>query len=301
MTGATSSLKKHTVAKQIQVSIFPTKHFASQADGKSPLKIIGEIHIGLRRGDIQLRLEALVVEDLDADILACMPFMRQNNIILDIPNDAIRIGIQVIKYYFSKTSVRSATVRHTDSFLLRASSPNVLHPAFLELSVPPDLNDSNVSLEPRCDSIVSTWPSPHIIKVIAGKVCIPNESDSIISIKKNQHIAQVRHILDEDILPFDVNISQIADTYVSKLDEPFFQSIQINPIKQLQLRDHQSFDALHSQYDSVFDYKIGKYNGASGNIKASINMGPVEPHLKKGGYPCTRERTLMNYRIRWTN
>ena len=52
----------------------PTSHTASQADGKSKLKAIGEVHVTLTRGSMKLHLETVVVKELDSPILAGMPF-----------------------------------------------------------------------------------------------------------------------------------------------------------------------------------------------------------------------------------
>ena len=41
-----------------------------KADGLTPLAVAGETHLILSRADKQLALDALVVDDLDVDILA---------------------------------------------------------------------------------------------------------------------------------------------------------------------------------------------------------------------------------------
>ena len=46
----------------------------------TPLAIAGETHLILSRTDKQLTLDALVVDDLDVDILAGTPFLIANDI-----------------------------------------------------------------------------------------------------------------------------------------------------------------------------------------------------------------------------
>ncbi|KAK6194705.1 hypothetical protein SNE40_000288 [Patella caerulea] len=292
-SGTTSSLIRHSIANTLSVPILPTKHTASQADGKSKLTIIGEIHIIVTRGAMQLKLDALVVQDLDAEILGGMPFLKQNNIVLDIPNDSIRIGNQVIQYYFSKAVASSAVVRRTDSFLLRANVSKVVYPGeYLELPTPTGFNtDSDMCIEPRCDSPFPSWPIPDISKSVGGFIRIPNETDKLISVKKNQHIAQLRHILCGDILPVEQPIS-VNSVVPSENPSPFSQPANVDPNHQLSNKDKLLFSTLHLQYDNVFDPSIGKYNGASGNIKASINMGPVEPPRQKGRLPMYDRKNL---------
>ena len=43
--------------------------------------------------------------------------------------------------------------------------------------------------------------------------------------------------------------------------------------------------AINLRYDEVFNPRIAKYNGASGDIQAVVNMGPVLPPQRKGRLP----------------
>ena len=47
---------------------------ALQADGLTPLAVVGETRLILSRADNQLTLDALVVDDLDVNVLAGTPF-----------------------------------------------------------------------------------------------------------------------------------------------------------------------------------------------------------------------------------
>ena len=53
---------------------------ARQADGVTPMDVIGEVHCSLTRGQWTFELDALVVRQLDVDILAGNPFMVRNDI-----------------------------------------------------------------------------------------------------------------------------------------------------------------------------------------------------------------------------
>ena len=99
--------------------ISSTSHSASQADGKCHTRACGEVHVKLARGPLSFSLQAVVVSDLDCDMLAGVPFMRDNDIQLDIPCNCIIIqGKHKIPYNTGPTSQRE--VRHTHSFLFRS-------------------------------------------------------------------------------------------------------------------------------------------------------------------------------------
>ena len=53
--------------------------------------------------------------------------------------------------------------------------------------------------------------------------------------------------------------------------------INLDPDGQLSAIEWQYFIDIHSKYDYVFNNKFGKYNDASGRIRASINMNSVDP------------------------
>ena len=70
---------KSFVARSIGAAIKQSSQQALQADGVTPLAVAGEIRLILSRTDKQLALDALVVDDLEVDILAGTPFLIAND------------------------------------------------------------------------------------------------------------------------------------------------------------------------------------------------------------------------------
>ena len=60
--------------------ISPASQMARQANGITPMDVVGEVHCSLTQGSTTLELDALVVRQLDVDILAGNPFMVRNDI-----------------------------------------------------------------------------------------------------------------------------------------------------------------------------------------------------------------------------
>ncbi|CAG2208187.1 unnamed protein product [Mytilus edulis] len=100
-TGAEVSMIKASSADYIGVTIKKSNHSALQADGVTPLNIVGECHFTLSRDGIELQLEALVVNDLDVDILAGIPFMSSNDIAIFPSKHKIVIRDKVTVMYGS--------------------------------------------------------------------------------------------------------------------------------------------------------------------------------------------------------
>ena len=67
-----------SVAKHMGMKISSTTQSAVQADGKTPFTIIGEIHVLISLKDYFLKLDALIIEGLDYDLLAGIPFQKDD-------------------------------------------------------------------------------------------------------------------------------------------------------------------------------------------------------------------------------
>ena len=136
--------------------ISPTSHSASQADGKTHMRACGGVHVKLARSQLFFYLQAVVISDLDCDIL--VPFMRDNDIQLDIPRHCIIIqGKHKISYDPGPTP--RLEVRRTQLFLLRTPTQETLFPGdFLEVEAPHEFSDfTDIAMEHRYDSHSNSW------------------------------------------------------------------------------------------------------------------------------------------------
>ena len=79
-SGAETNLVRTSVASKINAKIIPSTQTAVQADGATPLKVRGETNLILTRDNLKLTLKALVVDDIDVEVLAGVPFMSLNDV-----------------------------------------------------------------------------------------------------------------------------------------------------------------------------------------------------------------------------
>ena len=82
----------------------PTNHSARSAD-KSHLVISGEVKLNLQFGDISLPVSALVMDKLDCDILAGVPFYKENDITVHLKDEKLAIHSIKIKYGQKSASI----------------------------------------------------------------------------------------------------------------------------------------------------------------------------------------------------
>ena len=78
--GAETNMIKESFALSINAPISKAYQSASQLDGKSPLTVKGETHITIERNGLTFDLHALVIKDMDVDILAGVPFQKLNDV-----------------------------------------------------------------------------------------------------------------------------------------------------------------------------------------------------------------------------
>ena len=277
-TGAEISMVKASVAQHIDTVIKKSNQSALQADGITPLAIVGETHIMLSRDNTELALDALVVNELDVDILAGISFMSTNGISVRPAKQQILIGDTKIFHYGTSPSDSPNRVRQTQAYILKPEATSIIWPgSYLELALPCDLqSECTVTIESRTDNVKfpNNWPPPSNIEAVSGKVRIPNNTAEPLSLRKNEHFCQVCLTTE---LSYD---STDSDIQLHKPPSPTTEfhsdTISIDPDKILPESYQTKFRTLTQDYDDVFDTKIQGCNGSIGPFEAAINMGPVQ-------------------------
>ena len=172
----------------------------------------------------------------------------------------------------------------------RAPGKNVIiHPGGLItiklLNTVPD--GQSVVIEPRVDTKTFQkyqWPTPVLTKVISNEIVIQNDSKDFITVRKNEHICQVRPTYECDSsnqAPSQAPpIRSVTTEVLFKLHE-----ISIDPNNQLSEEWKDKFIQLHESRKDVFADKIGRYNDSSGKVRARVNIGTAKPPTRKVNIP----------------
>ena len=138
-----------------------------------------------------------------------------------------------------------------------------------------------MAVEPRTTSKVfrsSQWPCVQTVRAVDNELRLVNATNSPIYIPKNEQICQVRatHIVDKNLAINTPNSKKSVIT-PSDLLPPFSKNVIVDPNDQLSSEWKEKFKSLNNHFDSVFEPVIGKYNDASGRLRARITFGPVLP------------------------
>ena len=218
---------KASVAKQVGAIIHNTRQTALQADGITPLTVVGEVHVNVNRDHVDLHLDAFVVEELDVDILAGTPFMALNDISVRPSLQQISIqGSHILYYGAEGPDPPENHVRRTQSHVLRASpSSTVIWPGeYIDIQLPPQIHpDSILALEPRPDCTRSTrnWPHPNIVEAVAGHVRILNDTTEPQHLARHEHFCQVLPTLTSDVSIVDNTLPPAPPPHPSHQQNPF--------------------------------------------------------------------------------
>lgn len=181
----------------------PSSQSIHQADGSSPLHVVGETCLSFTREDRIFTFEGLVVENLDVDVLAGTPFMESNDIAVRPAKHQVILGDGSIHNYGSHQPAAVSSAAHRAIVLHSPSSSTTIWPGeFLEVDLPSDApRDSVYALElqtnaPSIRQLTASqlWPTPAIISNVTGKIRIPNLSPQPHFLKRNEHFCQVRAV-----------------------------------------------------------------------------------------------------------
>ena len=289
-TGAETSMIKSSTAADIGCPIYPSSQVAFQADGKTPLNVLGETHVILTRNDLELKFSGLVVDDLDVDILAGVPFMEENDVAVRPKSKSISIGDNCNFTYDG--SVPKCPVNNRSSILRTTAKTTVWPGDFLDVTMPAkelSLHDTLVAIEPHSTSQCPEWPAPGVYQSVGSRIRIVNSTDSPQIFKKHAHVALASPAFDPaEIQPESAvpNIPTVLRTGSARVpDKLNSEDLVLNPDGIIDNVSASKFTALHHRYDSVFDPNYGTYNHRYGRFEAVVNMGSVKPQQRKGRVP----------------
>jgi len=284
---------RESIARSSGLKIRKSSQQAFQADGSSPIDVIGEVDISFSRNRLAFHLNALVCTNIDDDIIGGIPFMKDNDIIIHAAKESIIFSDKSSFCYADSKPITKGVVRRTQAQILQSGTEKktVFPGEFVELNLPIGLHyeKDHIAVEPRPDHTNSDWPSPRLVRPVAGKVRLLNETKDIIVIPRKQHLCQaiplVRTSKESQVLPETPQLSpespQIPET---SRNVKFLDPISVNT-NLIGPSTSKKFAQLHEKYDNVFNPKFPGYNGKAGDIKGIVNMGPTLPPQRKGKVP----------------
>ena len=290
-SGATENMIRHATPRKLGSLIVSSPQSVHQADGSSKLHIISETQMTFTH-DKEFKFKSLVVENLDVNILADIPFVETNDVAVRPAKREVILGDgMVFTYRSSPSSGCNASARRAFVLCAPWSKETIWPGNFIEMQPPKEAQpDSEYAIEPRTDSPSfqklqhsQIWTQLSIVSSIARKIRIPNLTNKPRMLRRNEHFCQATPVFETS--DNSIEVPQPSVALPPPLPGSHSSAMKIDPGNLLPPDIRVSFRSLLKEYDSVFDPKIMGYNSAAGPFKAKVNMGPIEPPQHKGCLP----------------
>ena len=292
-TGATTSLAKEEKVRALGLKILPTSHRAVQVDGKSTLKVVGEVHTLFTRGTTVLPFSALVVAGLVTDFLAGTNFIIENDVTISMAKKKVTIGDTLT------LPTTPITVLQLDRLskhnLVSVTRRTEVHPGdTFTLSLPTNMAGSEqVLIEPNLRQTKPFFP-PSISKVEANQIRITNTSDSIVNLKKNTQVAIFTTTVPGSHRSFSPINNIISPQPTLKPLKDVLKEMVIDGSHKLSSQQKQPFLDSISRHLAVFGNDLPGYNHHFGKVYASFEFAtktkPKSYKLRKPSYGHHAER-----------
>ena len=286
-TGATGNMIRASTVHRLHGKIDPTSQSAHQADGSSPLRVIGETRFRFTRDSTTFMFEGLVVEDLDVDVLAGIPFMEVNDVSVRPSKREIIISDNIVYTYGSVPPQKKS---NGHAHVLRAVATETVWPGqYIELGIPEEVSaqDSWLALEPHTSQKghenYQALIKPALVHSVGRKIRVPNLTSEPILVKKNDHFCQVRTVYSPNTTGHSETLP--PNPTVAKPSVPYSSLVCLDPDSILPSDTRDEIHQALLRYDNVFSPSLEGYNGHAGSFEAHVNMGPVQPPQRKGRLP----------------
>ena len=285
-SGAETSLIELDYAKHLKIPISATSTSASLADGSSPLRIVGEVHIMLTKGDLNFKFDALVAEKLTDKVIAGIPFLTNHDIYARPSKKTIYIGQREFRYGCKTPSASASIMRVArKTILLPGDSLQIQAPDIMiehkEVAVEPKLGAPSLS-----GKFGRMWIQPQILPMTPdGFVELKNNTPDTVVVSRHEQLALIRPVT-ECVESFVSHQQDVVKDPIVPSSTNDYMDIDVDPHNLFKPQQRQMFTTLHKEMKSVFDSRtLGCYNGQSGPLEVVINMGPTQPPQRKGRMP----------------
>ena len=254
----------------------------------------GETQLQLAWGSLSFTIEGLVVKDLDVEVLAGMPFMEQNDISVRPARHMISFSNGISYNYGRKVTRSPHQILRAHVIRVPGNAVTLFPGDYMETTVPDDISDTSLTLEPRFDNKHPHCPQPEVTKSIGGIIRVPNLTTEPLTLSRHEQIGQVLPVFSLKKPKHSVaSVAEVAQATVKPTISRHSATVTVDPDEILPAKHRDQMHELLTEFDSVFDRNYKGYNGAVGPFKAQVNMGPTKPPQRKGRLPQYARNKLV--------
>ena len=284
-TGSESSLIHIDEARRLRLDIKPnTIQIPSTADF-TEMDVAGEARAVFSRGDLKFKFDALVINKVSSPIIGGNSFCWANDITVRSKKAEL-----TFEYYYDPAlapdqSQRLTTRRITANVVRGPAVATTLCPGdTIALELPPQFSDhSHCSGAPirYCSVTPATSGTGMAYSRFDNNVISLTNSTSVpFVLRPGDHVCSITELVDDDV-PSRKEVESLAVRCVPTKSiyakAAHCVGVRIDPDRTLDSTQRGKLAAIN-----VFNSVFRGYNGASGQFKAHVNMGPTLPPQRKG-------------------
>ena len=243
-SGATGNMICHTIVQRLGCQVTPSSQSIHQADGSSPLHVVGETRFPFTPKGHTFTF-CLVVENLDIDVLAGTPFMESNDIAVRPTKRQVILGDVTIHNYGSQQPVTINSTARRAIVLRSPPTSTAIWPGEFW----------NCGQMPPGSQL---WPQPTMASSVAGKICIPNLTPEPHFLKRNEHFCQVHALYKPEAhsTSTQLPVSPPPKPPVHPPSTKHSVNVTLDPNNLLPQDVRAKFTSLLDEYDNIFDPNI---------------------------------------------
>ena len=269
-SGATCSLMSLNMTKKLGLQVHKTIHKAVQVDGQSPLKVVGEVHTQLSRGNIKLNFSGLAITDMAADILGGTNFLIENDISYRMAKGTIQIGPSCTVMSTSPTVLQLDKIE-TKQRLLKTSSALSLTPGdYTSLPLPNNFPPQClVLIQPNLQQAPPFFKS-NIVQAENGQVTVQNESKDVVTFRKNSQPITVQRVSESPLPSLPAPTEEPKVTFLTPQD--ILTKVSFDTANNLTRSQKVPFIETVKKYVKIFQPDLPGYNGSYGPVFADFTF-----------------------------
>ena len=262
-----------------------------QADGYSPLQVIGKAKFSAERDKLTFQWEGYVTKSLHSSILCGGAFMERNKVVQELSYKRIKVAN---RHYIQESSPFCPPVADIPVHTVLANTPLFLEPGEnIDFQLPQKCQpDTSYILSPGPES---NW-HPQLVTAVGRTVRFRNDSRDHITILPQKPILQISttkpvHKFLENPSHSPVFADDIKSDLTHKTDrDQLLKSIDIG--ENVSENVKRKLFNIHSKYIKVFDGDLREgYNGLSGDHTVDFNFkNDVKPPVHFGCVPSYNKR-----------
>ena len=273
--GAQTSLITLMKANQLNLRIYKTQFRATQVDGVTDLKVLGEVHTSFHVSGYDLYFAALVVNKMGdgIQILAGGNFHKENDVVPRMFNDTIIIQGKTVVQCASPTMLEFDKLEVKLKFVSVIRKLSIAPGDGFMVEVPPEFKDEEeIMIEPNLSQCKPFFDSA-IIKPSNGKIFIENSSEDVINLKKNCQAVTIRRtkIVSEEkrAPPYQQGVSLIPP---NPSEREILAQVKLDTSNFMTAAQKDMFKKSIIEFKEIFYNDLDGYNGVYGKVNHTITF-----------------------------